>query len=189
MAETNYAWAIINGEPCIINNPTKPDTSFPTGSKWLFKITEKMVEGSGANNIVPSTSWMPNTLPDPTFPRTPRYLWHVSEFANNGNPYNGFMLIPEPTGAFRNAAKLEKVYIPESVKFIGAEAFRFTALKTVRIAADCEYSETSFPEGCELEFYGGGGTYSQLYDCDGKALLDCEAARIYVKSDTKEAKT
>lgn len=110
-----------------------------------------------------------------------RWVWRVSPEVNNGNPYNGFMMVSEPKGAFRNAANLERVYIPESVKYIGAEAFRYTALKTVMIAPDCKYSATSFPEGCEVEFYGGGGDYGQLYDRDGYAVLDSEAARIFVK--------
>lgn len=65
-------------------------------------------------------------IPDRKF-KSFRGMWHIDKLVNSGNPYTGFMLIPKPTGAFRNAAKLEKIYIPESVKFIGAEAFRFTA--------------------------------------------------------------
>lgn len=139
--------------------------------------------GKPTNEYLPDMSDLPD---DPLTKPYPKTMWRIDSLVNDGKPYHEYLPIPEPTGAFRNAEKLENVYIPESVKLIGAEAFRFTALKTVKIAADCEYSETSFPEDCELEFYGGGGTYGQLYDCDGCAILDCEAARIYVKSDNKE---
>lgn len=122
-----------------------------------------------------------NCVAPPDIPNTNVHMWRITEGVNGGYPYVGTMPMPEPKGAFRKAEKLERAYIPESVKRIGAEAFRYTALKTVRIAPDCEYSPTSFPEGCEVEFYGGGGDYGQLYDSDGYAVLDCEAARIYVK--------
>ncbi|MDE5936604.1 MAG: leucine-rich repeat domain-containing protein [Ruminococcus sp.] len=56
-------------------------------------------------------------------------------------------------GAFENAEKLRKIVIPESVKKIGTKSFSGTALKSVKIASDCEYSATSFPEDCEIEFY------------------------------------
>lgn len=125
-----------------------------------------------ANQILPT---------DYSFPEA-RWTWRYSA---DGIPYNGFMPISEPAepkGAFRNCTYLERVYIPESVKYIGKEAFFGTALKTVKIAADCEYSPTSFPDDCIVEFYGGGGDYVQLYDRDGYAVLDSEAARIYVKT-------
>lgn len=137
-----------------------------------WQITE------GVNNGYPQPI---NCVSPPDIPNTNIHMWRITEGVNGGYPYVGTMPMPEPKGAFRKAEKLERVYIPESVKRIGAEAFRYTALKTVRIAPDCEYSPTSFPEGCEVEFYGGGGDYGQLYDSDGYAVLDCEAARIYVK--------
>lgn len=56
-------------------------------------------------------------------------------------------------GTFENAEKLKKIVIPESVKKIGARSFSGTKLKSVKIALDCEYSDTSFPEGCKIEFY------------------------------------
>lgn len=56
-------------------------------------------------------------------------------------------------GAFENAGKLRKIVIPESVKKIGTRSFSGTALKSVKIASDCEYSESSFPEECKIEFY------------------------------------
>lgn len=181
--ETEYRWFISGGKPRLINNPTMPDTEFH-GSAMAV---ENYIDPTTGKEASAAKSKFSPPIPDRNF-KSFRGMWHVKPNFNNGKPYTGFMLIPEPMGAFRNAVKLKDVYIAESVKFIGAESFRFTALKTVKIAADCEYSETSFPEGCEVEFYGGGGTYGQLYDCDGKAILDYEGARIYVRSDKREDK-
>ena len=60
---------------------------------------------------------------------------------------------PKIIGAFENAEKLKKIVIPESVKKIGENSFSGTALESVKIASDCEYSESSFPENCEIGFY------------------------------------
>ena len=76
-----------------------------------------------------------------------------------GNNYDGnFVITMRLTtvlvlGAFENAEKLRKIVIPESVKKIGARSFLGTDLKSIKIASDCEYSESSFPEGCKIEFY------------------------------------
>lgn len=110
----------------------------------------------------------------------PKAMWRITNGYNDGFPFNELMPdIPRATGAFRNADKLERVKIPISVKTIGAEAFKGTALQRVRIAADCTYGEQSFPAGCVVTRYPDD-RYDQLYDCDGKAVLDCNAARIYV---------
>jgi hypothetical protein len=82
-------------------------------------------------------------------------------------------------GAFEDAAALSTVRIPPSVKTIGPKAFKGTALQRVRIAADCTYGAESFPEGCVVTRYPDD-RYEQLYDCDGKAVLDYDARRIYV---------
>ena len=57
------------------------------------------------------------------------------------------------SGAFANDTSLAKVVIPQSVKFIGENAFRNTALSSVKISSDCVYSQESFPDGCKIEFY------------------------------------
>lgn len=55
--------------------------------------------------------------------------------------------------AFEFAEDLEYVSIPKSCKYIGKYSFRYTGLKRVRIAEDCTYFPTSFPEDCEICFY------------------------------------
>ena len=57
------------------------------------------------------------------------------------------------SGAFANSINLKKIVIPQSVKFIGENAFRNTALSSVKISSDCVYSQESFPNGCKIEFY------------------------------------
>lgn len=56
-------------------------------------------------------------------------------------------------GAFANDTSLTKVIIPKSVKFIGENAFRNTALSSVKISEDCDYGSESFPDGCNVDFY------------------------------------
>ena len=57
------------------------------------------------------------------------------------------------SGAFANSINLKKIVIPQSVKFIGDNAFRNTSLSSVKISADCTYGSESFPENCNVEFY------------------------------------
>lgn len=78
----------------------------------------------------------------------PMGIWYMTE---NGPLCSG---LPEPLigGSFRYST-IEYVSIPESVKYIGEYAFAYTNLAKVRIASDCVYSSTSFPEGCEILFY------------------------------------
>lgn len=56
-------------------------------------------------------------------------------------------------GAFANDTSLSKVVIPKSVNFIGENAFRNTALSSVKISEDCDYGSESFPDGCNVDFY------------------------------------
>lgn len=116
----------------------------------------------------------------------PDSLWRIDPLVNGGMPYNNLMIdleVKNVDGAFKNAVNLSSVSIPYSVKTIGEYAFTNTALEKVTIAPDCTYYPTSFPEGCEVSFYGGGGDYVPLADSEGYVLLDSDGARIYVRSE------
>ena len=105
--------------------------------------------------------------------------WRIDQ-SNGGYPYTDLQLgVLHPRGAFAGAADLAAVRIPISVKTIGTEEFKDTALQRVRIAADCTYGAESFPEGCVVTRYPDD-RYEQLYDSAGKAVLDYDARRIYV---------
>lgn len=119
----------------------------------------------------------------------PSTLWRIDQ-SNGGYPYHdlqlGIMTYEPICGAFAGAADLAAVRIPISVKTIGPTAFKDTALQRVRIAADCTYSEQSFPSDCVVMRYPDD-RYEQLYDCDGKAVLDCDGARVYVLKEESES--
>ena len=92
--------------------------------------------------------------PPPLMPKPwPYILWRTDSLINNSYPYHE--LLPEVPllGAFANAVNLKTVRIPETVKTIGRYAFRNTQLTSVTIASDCEYYDTSFPDGCIINFY------------------------------------
>lgn len=114
------------------------------------------------------------------------FTWKIDSEQNDGLPFPA--LAPKlqfsstSNGAYKDVAELTEIYIPESVKKIGSYSFSGTSLTSAKIAPDCEYSETSFPSNCVVEFYGNDD-YEQLYDADGFALLDSEGARIYSRSE------
>jgi hypothetical protein len=81
----------------------------------------------------------------------PAAYWRIEE--GEEYPSNGLMPEIPANGAFANASELTQISIPQSVKYIGEEAFKYTKLKSVTIASDCTYFDTSFPEGCEIKFY------------------------------------
>ena len=115
---------------------------------------------------------------------SPYTMWRIDPDVNNGMPFVPLMIglpVLSHTGAFMDVSTLEHVTIPRSCKTIGRFAFAGTSLRKVKIASDCTYSETSFPEDCEVEFYGGGGDYGQLLDGDGYPVIDGDGARIYIR--------
>lgn len=84
---------------------------------------------------------------------SPFTMWRIDPNINNGMPFSPLMPDRPLLGAFANATQLIRVSIPQSVKKIGAEAFRNTQLTSVTIARDCTYHSTSFPDGCIVNFY------------------------------------
>ena len=79
----------------------------------------------------------------------PPYWWHIE----NGKLTTNGLPAPLVRGAFANCVNLDTAHIPHSCESIGVTAFRNTALTSVTISEECVYSATSFPEGCEIEFY------------------------------------
>lgn len=78
---------------------------------------------------------------------------HSSWNVVNGKLVNLSIPNVKPIGAFYNCGELKSINIPEDVKKIGPYAFYNTALTKVKIAQDCKYYHTSFPNGCEIEYY------------------------------------
>lgn len=79
----------------------------------------------------------------------PNASWKIA----NKEIKSGLMPDIELIGAFANDTSLAKIVIPKPVTFIGENAFRNTALSSVKISSDCVYSQESFPDGCKIEFY------------------------------------
>lgn len=79
----------------------------------------------------------------------PPFWWSVE----NGKLTLPNLPAPIVRGAFANCVSLDTAHIPHSCESIGVTAFRNTALTSVTISEECSYSSTSFPEGCEIEFY------------------------------------
>lgn len=101
------------------------------------------------NGVLTNTGFV--NLPDtPLQGDSPYTIWRIG---NDNAPYVPLMPEQPLLGAFANATKLKRVSIPRSVKYIGANAFTNTQLRSVTIASDCTYFDTSFPEGCVVNFY------------------------------------
>lgn len=73
----------------------------------------------------------------------PRALWRIDPRYNRGFPYTEIVVGQRVLGAFGNANDLRVASIAQSVKYIGLEAFKSTALQSVTIAPDCKYYELS----------------------------------------------
>ena len=82
-------------------------------------------------------------------PPYPASFWYLDV----DNRLNLALLAKAPGGAFAGCSELAYISIPESVKKIGYRAFADTAITRVRIARDCIYDPSSFPEGCEIWYY------------------------------------
>lgn len=83
----------------------------------------------------------------------PPFWWYVE----NGRLTHAGLPALQKAGAFCGCTNLKRVSIPESVKKIGEFAFAETALTSVNIAEDCQYKQSSFPQGCTVDFYPSGG--------------------------------
>ncbi len=150
--------------------PPSPLTSPYPSSLW--RVSEDVL----THEIYPKAPEKPVAKP------YPKALWRIDYLSPN-MPYHELLPVEKPAGAFMNAKNLEYARIPETVRKIGKWAFAETALSKVRISPECEFYETSFPENCVIEFYGSVSNEhsEQLYDSDGKALIDTDGARIYTQ--------
>ncbi len=160
-----------------------PDNMAETKSYYYY-IVRINVSGTAVNWYYSNDRLTHEDMPDAPEKAMskpyPKALWRIDDDI----PYHELLPLEKPSGAFMNAVKLEYVRIPTSVQKIGRYAFTNTALRKVSIPSDCEYSETSFPENCLIEFYGESkkiAEYGQLYDSNGYVLIDADSARIYAK--------
>lgn len=78
----------------------------------------------------------------------PNAVFRIEPGEMGNIPFNKLPPNCPALGAFANANNLSLVRIPNTVKSIGENSFTFTKLTSVQIASDCEYYDTSFPEGC-----------------------------------------
>ncbi len=84
----DFRWDIgIDGEPCLFNNPTKPDTTYNT-IKGMWSYDENGYPKTGATPFIANRKEL-------TTYKTIKGAWHVNKLVNNNNPYTGFMLLPE----------------------------------------------------------------------------------------------
>lgn len=139
------SWIIYKGEPFQTEAAEVKDEAMTKPYPFAYF---RMDDGEIVNEYTPVSSTRAVMYPYPLS------YWRQSKYVNEGYPYHEMFKIPVELGAFQDVATLEKVSIPQSVKKIGEFAFAGTSLKKVRIAVDCEYFPTSFPEGCTVEFYG-----------------------------------
>ena len=157
-----------NDELSLETLPTVPDRWNEPYPVWLWDID---VESELTTEIMPVAA-------EQWGAPYPGYLWRFVRGELEHLLLPGYV---DPQGAFKYASELSRVHIPDSVKMIGEEAFRYTALKRVSIADDCECSPTSFPEHCVVS-RRSTVQCGQLYDINGKAVLDRDAVRVYVKN-------
>lgn len=128
-----------------------------------WKVIDNELTNTGFNNIpelfetsAPDALWTVENevltqpfkvqVPELFETSAPAAMWRVegNEGLTIGTPY------PPELGAFCHASRLKKAIIPSSCKKIGRYAFRYTQLRNVNLAADCEYWSTSFPPGCNV---------------------------------------
>lgn len=140
------------------------NASLTSWTLWVRKSDDSGISPSDVTSCTATCS-IPWTMGDDGIPTNDRFIESVDKAI--AQPYPKGMwrvtdtgvltqeLLTEKIdfGAFTNARNLRQVSIPKSCKKIGRYAFKNTQLSSVTIASDCSYSQTSFPEGCEISFY------------------------------------
>lgn len=137
-----------------------PAVNTTTGEAGMYDtISGTMHYNQGGGAFTPHEGWYIddnginnahfNDMPSATEKPFPYALWRVEDDKVTSDLLGNDLKF----GAFANATQLSTIRIPPSVKKIGMESFANTQLTSVTIARDCEYYETSFPKGCEINFY------------------------------------
>lgn len=80
-------------------------------------------------------------------------------------------------GAFSGNSELTTVYIPPRVKEIGINSFSGTSLISVNVAYNCDYKDSSFPDGCSIKFYP---YESELVYADKHSAVKQSASKVWV---------
>lgn len=83
----------------------------------------------------------------------PDMIWRVDGVTNDGKIYSPLIPNMIALGAFKDVNTLRRVIIPKSCKKIGLVSFFGTNIREATISNDCLYAQTSFPEGCTIDFY------------------------------------
>lgn len=101
--DDDYSWDYRNGTPLSKKTPDLPtDISYPEDVNWLWSF--KRIQDSESGTIVtkPKNGYMPDFPTNLSFPERVKWAWHINPSMNEGNPYNGFMMveqqIPEQKG-------------------------------------------------------------------------------------------
>ena len=101
------------------------------------------------NNVI-NNAFILNNTPSLNTPY-PYIFWFTNSAGDDTIHYALFK--NEPMGACNKCTNLNNITIPKSVKKIGNEMATNTSLTSVTIANDCEYTSTSFPQNCVVNFY------------------------------------
>ncbi|MDE5584514.1 MAG: leucine-rich repeat domain-containing protein, partial [Ruminococcus sp.] len=115
--------------------------------KAMSKPYPKALWSADVNSATVTNKLLPDIAKKAVSKPYPKALWRVRKSANF--PCHELM----PRFAFIGMGKLKYINIPESVRKIGKFAFSGTVLESVKIHPECEFSKTSFPENCVIEFY------------------------------------
>lgn len=132
-------WNIENNDLIFVNFKVCHSPALePNYPKLFWSITD--------GNLSPAT-FKPQHSPalEPIYPK---YFWSI--ISDPLDVVNAGLYDYEPLGAFRNSTNLEFVKIPKSTKWLGENAFEYTALSEVTIAKDCIYYNNTFPDDCNV---------------------------------------
>lgn len=79
----------------------------------------------------------------------PFSMWYLN--TEVGHLHDSAIPFPIIVDAFRNCTNLKNIKVSTSVKSIGKLSFENTAVTSVKLAGDCTYYSTTFPQDCVVE--------------------------------------